>query len=172
MSRQNEVVNTILPRSMLQEIKKMIVSHRQRALWRNKTSGDKHNACWDEVTETPDPDCSVCSGTGYNYTQKTLRCLFQTREPHGFQTGAGSLQTVGGRFNRIDATMWINGVDGRQLRHNDLIIFPISRYEAQVEYTVITKTPYYFSSDVPFLYELKLFKSIRNEEVVQTTEVP
>lgn len=151
----------------------------QSVLWLGKkqsTDEIKHDACWDDVMEQPDPDCSVCGGSGYLFNNAQNRipkqAVIYMQRAHGFQGGAGTLHTVAGKQYRVDATMWMSGEVGEEVEEDDIIIFPYSDYETNVEYTVISKIPYHVWGDRPFVIEFMLFKSIRPEYLTDEGIVP
>lgn len=168
------MTNTFVPNSMYQEIRMIIMAQRQMIQHLPKTTVLKHEACWDDVQETPDPDCTVCGGSGYNMAtgSRIRRAVITPKVPHGFQGGAGSLHSVAGKQERVDATMWMDGEEGIEVKMDDLIIFPYDDEQTKVEYTVITKIPYVVFGNRPFAYEFMLFKSIRPEYLSAETQVP
>ncbi len=171
------VSGSFVPHSMWQYIKQAIMLHKQTVLWYGKKEqGDsvKHLACWSSTLDQPDPDCSICGGSGFIFSEANqntgiLRAFITHKIPHGFQAGAGDLHTTAGRQTRVDAFMYMAGDEGRKVDTNDLIIFPyrISEYR-KVEFTVITKVPNFVFGDRPVFYEFMLFKSIRPEKITET----
>lgn len=177
---QMEISGSFIPHSLWQYIRQIIMVHKQTVLWKGKLRGSntvKHEECWSDTLEQPDPDCTVCGGSGYIFTagtgsEKILPAYITHTKPHGFQGGAGDLHTTAGRQTRVDAVMYMTGDVGRVVETDDIIIFPYrdSRYE-KVEFTVVTKIPYHIWGDRPIMYEFMLFKSIRGE-VLTETQVP
>lgn len=172
-----DVSGSFIPHSLWHYIKQAIMLHKQTVLWRGKRENIdsvKHLACWSETMDQPDPDCSVCGGSGFIFSQANqntgiLRAFITHQKPHGFQAGAGDLHTTAGRQTRVDAFMYMAGDEGRKVDTNDLIIFPYRTSEyRKVEFTVITKIPNYVFGDRPIFYEFMLFKSIRPETQTET----
>ena len=168
------MTNTFVPNSLYQEVRMIIMSLRQRVKHLQKTSELKHSACWDDVQETPDPDCTVCGGSGYLMTAgaRFPSAVITPKVPHGFQGGAGSLHSVAGKQERVDAEMWMDGESGEDVKMDDLIVFPYDQGHTNVEYTVITKIPFVVFGNKPFAYKFMLFKSIRPEFLTSETKVP
>lgn len=174
------VSGSFVPHSMWFYIREAIMVHKQTVLWKGKKRNDnsvRHEECWSETLMQPDPDCSVCGGSGYIFSPDTdseaiLPAYITHKRPHGFQGGAGDLHTTAGRQTRVDAVMYMAGDVGRKIETNDLIIFPYrdTEYE-KVEFTVITKIPNFVFGDRPIFYEFELFKSIRSE-VLNETQIP
>lgn len=169
---------SFIPNSLYQDFRRAIMMHRQRALWLSKQdtnpdSSNRHTACWNDVLEMSDPDCSVCGGSGFllDTNRRYVKCVIYFDEPHGFQGGAGSLHTVGGKVDRVDAWMYVMGDEGQNIREDDIIIFPPDDVgRRRFEFTVITKVPYFVFGEKPFLYRIMLFKSIRPEYLTTGTE--
>ena len=149
------------------------MSLRQRIKHLPKTTALRHDECWDDVQETPDPDCTVCGGSGYLMTlgARLRHAVITPKVPHGFQGGAGSLHSVAGKQERVDAEMWMDGEEGEYVKMDDLIIFPYDNTQTNIEYTVITKIPFVVFGDRPFAYKFMLFKSIRPEYLSDETKV-
>lgn len=168
------MTNTFVPNSLYQEIRMIIMSMRQTVQHLAKTAELKHDSCWDDVQETPDPDCTVCGGSGYlmSVGARIRQAVITPKVPHGFQGGAGSLHSVAGKQERVDAEMWMDGEQGIEVKMDDLIVFPYDDENINVEYTVITKIPFVVFGQKPFAYKYMLFKSIRPEHLKLETRVP
>ena len=74
-SPQWNIAVPVVPRALYADIRKMVMIHGQYVKWLTKSSSAKHTACWDDVLEQPDPDCSVCGGSGYNFVEKKVKMV-------------------------------------------------------------------------------------------------
>ena len=162
-SPQWNVAVPVIPRALHADIRKMVMVHGQYVKWLTKSANAKHTDCWDDIMEQPDPDCSVCGGSGYNFAERKVKMVIYEELPHGFQGGAGSLHTTGGKVERLDATAFVAGDVGKNIMKDDLIIFPFDASQPNTEFTVITKVPFHVFGNKPIVYKLMLFKSIRDE---------
>ena len=161
MSRQLGGVST--PSSHFRdsyELRQILREERSHALLKHK--GD-HCICWNVKSESPDPQCSVCDGTGYIFTERKIRIVFtiadiqRTRDSGYVFTHAGILES-GDAFAIIDP------------RHNnictlgDIILFPYNTKETVQTYIIQTISPAYGTKGKIAFLLLKLAKDPKSED--------
>ena len=166
--RQLSVQNAFVPRSFQHEIKMILMAQKQKALLRSKNESERHLACWSEAMMQPDPDCSVCGGSGYNFIERWVKVVMTTKEARGAVDGASAIHTSAGMIERLSATMWCIPSDAKYISTDDIIIYPYNALTNNDEYVVMNKVPYYVFGDKPFVYRFELFKSTGNQSLDAT----
>ena len=168
--RQLSVTNTFMPRAFLSELKMMFSVSAQRCIVKSKNEDEKHDACWNGAMIQPDPDCTVCGGSGYSFVEFYPRCVIYYKEPAGQGDGAGSFHTQGGKMERVNALMWLLPKDGEKVYNDDIVIFPYNKRVTtpQVEFVAVNKVAYFVFGNRAVVYRYELFKTVGAETVTET----
>jgi hypothetical protein len=147
-------------------INQIVKYSNQKALWLTKSSQLKHNECWSQTLNMPDPDCSICGGSGYYFevanNKRIITCKYLEKLPHGFQGGVGDLHTIAGHVRRVDANMLVTRAIGNLIKLDDIIIFPHNQPN-QIEYAVVSKYALFVRNNRPIGFRLMLYKQIGNQ---------
>jgi len=143
--RQATIGTPFLPQVDDREFKFILSQFPSWARLKGKKNAIKCS-CWDPMTGSHDPHCTLCDGSGYIYTSeqdRPIQCIMQPLFPHG-RSGGADYVTQAGRTQRYEYLMYTYGYEWGKIVIGDTIIFPIndSRIQPQ-EYNVVNVVPHF-----------------------------
>ena len=133
----------------------------QEVLHRSKKNAVKCS-CWNTVYGHPDRTCTLCNGSGYNFTEgnsseRTMNCYVEQYPPLG-RAGIGDYVTQAGPVQRYTHRLFTFGWEHENVAVGDIIIFPTDVNLTRFEHDIILNEVNWGSFGIKVFTEIRMVR--------------